>query len=123
MGDNKQYFREILKSDRVTKFKTTPIQLIFSTRGIPGVDRYAENVLRQKGYKNPRDLLKVFRKFKEASYDFKRKSFNIPKALDKFDAHLLSIGFVSPKRKIVCIAIYAIDPYAPRDLVNHWLPK
>lgn len=94
-------------------FKNTPIQLIFSTRGIPGVDRYSEMILKKNGMKNPREVLQKFRYFKTRSCTFAQ-------ALDKLDKYFFSIGFVSPKRKFVCISMYAIDPVSPKDLVNHW---
>ena len=112
----KDFFNEILESEMITEFKNTPIQLIFSTRGIPGVDRYAETILKKNGFKNPRDVLMIFR-------DFKRVSNNYSEALGRLDNYLLSIGFVSPRRKVVCIAIYAIDPVSPKDLIYHWVPK
>lgn len=84
--------------DSITAFVNTPTRLIFSVRGVPGVDVYIEKRLNKMGIRTACDLVNLYESYKNIYGD--RTVVTIDRYLDR-------LGIMQPRRGIIVTALAA----------------
>jgi len=95
--------------DDIMIFARTNTSVIFSTRGVCGVNKYIEKKLRSHGIDSASDLLEVFTHY---------FSLYGEKCNDKLGEYLSDIGVKNPRRMIIISALEARNREMSIEMMN-----
>ena len=96
----RKHLMETCSHENIYTFSRTDTKLIFSVRGVPGVNRYVENLMYKDGIRTALDLLDIYYQYVSFYGNNKKCAYFVGRYLDR-------IGVMEPRRSIITDSLRA----------------
>jgi len=94
----------------IESFSNTDTNLIFSVRGVPGVNKFVENILYKQDIRTASELLSIYQQYSRLYGNNKKCAYVVGRYMDR-------IGIMEPRSSVIVDALRAREQVISGNLM------